>query len=83
MSHNLMAILGTMVVDQHLRRTLTKSTTVDRVAALRSRGFFLSRGETEIFCKMMESFESGRLDEACMMIQTECPNWPCFWFTID
>lgn len=90
MSHTLLAVLGATLVDANFRRSLTrkgkksaKAANGDRCAALRARGFFLTRGECEIFERMMESFESGRLDETCMKMQVECPNWPCGFFTFD
>ena len=90
MSHTLLAVLGAMVMDGNFRRTLTekgrdsaRATTGDRQAALRERGFFLTRGESEGFARMVESFESGRLDDGCATFQRECPNWPCKDLTFD
>lgn len=90
MSHTLLAVLGATLVDGNFRRTLMKkgkksarATNGDRCAALRAHGFFLTRGECEIFARMMESFESGRLDGPCREIQDTCPEWPCSFFTFD
>lgn len=80
MSHTLLALLGAMLVNERFRRALAKG---DRYATLSERGFFLTRGEREIFERMMESFESGKLDEACKSIQSQCPIWPCSFFSID
>jgi hypothetical protein len=82
MSHTLMAILGSMLVDGHLRKGLLSKTRSERTALLKQRGFFLSRGEVEVYERMMNSFESGALDDMCVSIESECPKWPCSFFTI-
>lgn len=90
MSHTLLAVLGGMLVDKRFRRALmkkekksAKATKAARGAALRARGFFLTRGEGEILARMVKSFESGRLDRPCRELQDICPEWPCSFFKFD
>ena len=73
MSHTLMAILGTMVVDGDLRGSLVKSGRDERLRRLRDYGFFLTRAEHEAFEKMMRTFESGELEEACGRVAVLLP----------
>lgn len=83
MSHNLSAVLGSLLVDGHFRKSMMGLQKYDRMAILKAHGFFMSRGEQEVFARMMESFEAGKLDEACNQVRSECPDWPCSWFTFD
>lgn len=90
MSHTLLAVFGAMVMDGNFRRTLTgkgidsaRATTGDRQAVLRERGFFLTCGEREVVDRMIASFQSGRVDDACALFARECPEWPCSDFRFD
>lgn len=81
MSHTLMAVLGSVLVDGRFRKGLLEQS--ERVAWLKQHGFFLSRGEFEVFQNMMKSFECGKLDDVCLKIAAECPNWPCSYFSAE
>lgn len=82
MSQTLLAILGTLVVNGDLRRTMLTSNRDARVAALKERGFFVSYAEIEVVERMLSSFESGEVADACARIASECPDWPCSHFKI-
>ena len=84
MSHTLMAVLGSVLVDERLRKSLLGTRErVERLSILKQRGFFLSKGERKVFECMMKSFESGALNDLCLRLEAECPDWPCTHFSFD
>jgi hypothetical protein len=77
MSHTLMAILGTLMIDGDLRGSLVKSDREQRLRTLKDRGFFMTRTEHETFEKMMKSVASDEMERICAQMRVFCPDWPC------
>jgi hypothetical protein len=82
MSHTLMAVLGTLMVDGELRSSLIDSDRDQRLRTLKDRGFFLTRAEYATFENMMVTVASPDMDKICAQMRSFCPDWPCSFYTM-
>lgn len=73
MSQSLLAIVGSIMIDEHFRDALK----ANPASALSRYGIILSRKEHEVLGKILASVRSDVLDGAFNLIRIECPQWPC------
>ncbi len=72
-------LLGAMLIDDAFRRAMIGDTD----AALNEYCIPLTPAQYDAVSRMVESFRSGRCDDAVARVRGECPVWPCSDFQLS